>query len=441
MDTQAPYRYQIIPVLSIVGIGLVIGLIFIGMSLPVQAQGNSATPTLPPVSGELVDWYTEPRESWDLPFFLPDTSEGDAVWELSNNEFESLYPNGFVFRTHVTSNKGDIVEASIIFSHAPAELKRRAALIYPNGEVVYQWEPDVALPPWVAVNYYWSFTDSSGNRYRSPWILGNEYADYRNNWERVETEDVIVFVQRGLQDRVLDETLTAMRGQHDTYVKAWGGPLSYKPRVILFSNRDDFFRWQEFFIGSSVVGRTAPEWGATVQIVIGYDYKAFAWGTVLHEIAHLYQFEYAQDSFANSSFWFNEGNATLFEVEQDYDYERRVRDLVNTQGLPILFQGDGPGNFDEAGRNRLAYDVGYTFWYWLVEVYGWEAHRRVIEGMQAGLSGYAAMEAVTGLSTVAMETQWREWLGAFGPPPTLIPTAEYRFPPTITPMIFPTRSS
>jgi hypothetical protein len=107
----------------------------------------------------------------------------------------------------------------------------------------------------------------------------------------------------------------------------------------------------------------------------------------------------------------------------------------------VLLQGDGPGNFSPDGRNRYAYDVGYTFWKWFVANYGLDGHRRVIELMQEGTTAIVALESVSGLSTIEMETRWREWLGASGPPPTLAPTFEYVFPPTRTPFIFPTRSS
>ena len=91
--------------------------------------------------------------------------------------------------------------------------------------------------------------------------------------------------------------------------------------------------------------------------------RDIAYGTVLHEIAHLYQDAF---TFMPAGNWFIEGNATFFERQQYYDYEAAV-DAAAAGQLPALLEGTGPG---VSGVTRAGYDIGYTFWVWLTDNYG-----------------------------------------------------------------------
>jgi hypothetical protein len=168
-----------------------------------------------------------------------------------------------------------------------------------------------------------------------------------------------------------------------------------------------------------------------------------SYGTVPHEVAHLYQSWFAPFAFATGT-WDNEGNATFFELSQQYDYEGRVRQAAANGELPVLLEGIGPNPAGAGpdGIGRWGYDVGYTFFKWFVDNYGLEGHRELITLLQStGTTRNQALEAVTGLTVTEIETAWREWLGAEGPPPTLLPTFTPGFLPSPTPFIFPTQPS
>jgi hypothetical protein len=132
--------------------------------------------------------------------------------------------------------------------------------------------------------------------------------------------------------------------------------------------------------------------------------------------------------------WLTEGNATFFELSQMNDYEQSVRALAADGRLPNLLDGTGPGT---CGQNRrMGYNVGYTFWKWLVDNYGLEGHRQLIELLGTGMIRNQAIERVTGLPAQEVESRWRVWLGASPLPPTLFPTPTiYQFP-SVTPWIF-----
>lgn len=429
-------KFAIIPVTLLILVALFLAVIH----LPATAQSGNPTPT-----PYIENWYLESIDSWDLPYAIPGTQEGSANWVIKQADFESQYPSGFSFSINATSDQGEIVLASVIWSHTPNQLRRlETRTIQPNEPITARWYADESLPPWVAVNYYWSLVDSVGNRYRTNWILGNEYADNSTNWTRKESQDVIIFLQEGLLYETITLTLEAMEAQRPTFIHAWGGPLSYKPRVILFASSMAFQEWRRDFGGSGVIGQTSWRWGATVQVITENNPIDLAYGTVLHEIGHLYQFEYIGNDFGGGGLnWLSEGNATLFELHQQYDYEQRVRDIAATGSLPLLLQGNGPSAIATGpdGRGRLGYDVGYTFWKWVIDGYGLDAHRQIIEGLQLGLERDWILEQMLGMPISQIELEWAQWLGAASTAPTLIPT--WTLPPfraTPTPFQFPTRT-
>lgn len=385
------------------------------------------------------------REDVEAFYQTPSSSTGNAVWTVTDPHFESRYPDGFFFSINANSSDGEIVAATAVFSHVPGRQMRQAA-VYTEDTGLWQanWKPDRSLPPWVAVNYFWLFTDASGNTFRSQWYLDQEYADNTREWSRVEGEDLIIFIQEGLGGDVADQAIEAMAAQRETFRQAWGGLLSYKPRAILFADLETFNEWRLNFTPRSdivVIGQTSGDWGATIQVVFGGSIVDLAWGTVLHEVAHLYQDEFLPAAgFIGGTGWWSEGQATFFELNQQYNYEARVRSLAEDGLLEPLLPGFGPnpGGSGPDNRTRYGYDVGYTFFAWLVDRYGLDGHRQVIDLLDEGYTRDDALAEVTGLTPEEIETAWRLWLGASAEAPTLIPTPtiEMRFPPTVTPHTF-----
>ncbi len=339
----------------------------------------------------------------------------DVTWTVGEITFESHYPQGFSFTAEISSSAGPIVRGRVIWSHKPGTQRSRPIEVDPEtGLITATWETGVgeSIPPWVGVTYYFDVGDEAGNSFQTEPLYA-EYADDHHEWIRTESEDIIVFTT-GLPEEVNQLTVDAMAAQRETYRTAWGDLLPYKPRAILFGDRE---AWNEWRIGASnprVIGQTSDDWGGTVQVVSGGNYHDLAYGTVLHEVGHLYQAEF---TFMPAGTWLIEGDATFFEISQQYDYEGRVRRMAAEGRLPALLHGPGPGVSD-----RLGYDIGYTFIKWLTDNYGLEAHREFIELLDQGVRRNDALEEVTGLSVDEIERRWRTWLGALAEPPTLIPT-------------------
>ncbi len=355
----------------------------------------------------------------------PPISEGSAAWTVTDPVFESHYPDGFTFEITAASSAAPIRNARVVWQHAPGTNYQNsvgAEYDEDRGRWVARWTPTGSggIPPWVLVRYRWELTDEQANRY----VTGERdevYADTVNaaRWNHVEDQDVVVY-WIGLPDEIGQMTLDAMAAQRETYRQAWGGLLPYRPRVILYGWAD-MALYQEVIggpiqaAGGIVAGTTAADWGGTIQLALpGRELEETAYGTVLHEVAHLYQEQFSYTIVD----WFIEGNAEFFSRHRDpADY--RAYALTRLQSNdPLSFAG----GFSARGRNfQDAYILATTVWDYLVERYGLDAHRQVWQLIARNVPRFEAIERVTGVSIQQFEMDWRAWVGVTTPPPTLIP--------------------
>lgn len=370
--------------------------------------------------------------------------ESSANWTVGAITFESEYPDGFTFRLEVESDAGEIASARVEWTHRPntrpdlpITVRRAEGEIDPEtGAIVATWRPSGAtsIPPWVGVDYRWRLRDSAGNEFVTE-ITFAEYEDTSRDWERYESDEVLVFAT-GLPDNVGDLVLEAMDAQRQKYVDGWGQLLPYRPRVILFGDFDTWLEWQTGHqdtsgLGVIAVGFTSDVWGGTAQVLFGSPTE-LAYGTVLHEIEHLYQQEFLAGRNVFTPGWFIEGDATFYQLE-DMGYALDYVDvLVDAGQLPVLLQGSGPTTGGESALH--GYYIGYSFFLWLDQQWGIDVHREIMALLADNVPFSDALEQATGMTVEQLEREWRTWLGATADAPTLVPTWTPVFPTIATPM-------
>lgn len=378
---------------------------------PTHAQSGQNTPTLYPT---------------------PTGNGGNAIWTVAARMFESQYPDGFTFEIEVSSTGGRLTSAAVVWRYSPVSTwtRRPANLDDAGTRASTDWEVRLGdeLPPWTSVEYFWVLTDQAGNAYQTDRKVV-EYEDDSRSWKHIESDDIAIYWEEGVPDEIGRMALDAMREQREFYLKNWGKLLPYRPRAIIFAGLESWREWNPRAVTRGAIGLTSQNWGGTAQVYVpelGLD--DLAAGTILHEVAHLYQ---NANGYTFREAWFYEGNATFFERHQMYDYLENARKMARAGNLPSL-QGGGP-SLEAPGGRRTAYDVGYAFWVWLTETFGEDAHLRVWTLLGQGRTGRDALKAVTGMGFIDMETAFRTWLGAVNPiAPTLVPSPPFVFPPTPT---------
>lgn len=387
--------------------------------LPAGAQGGYPSPTFVP---------------------SPIGNGGKATWTIRSSTFTSQYPKGFRFDLDANSSGGKIVSARVSWQHTyfGGRTSAKGDIDSAGENATASWQNGTnreSVPQWVSVEYWWELTDAAGNKFVTDHQF-DEYADNTRKWNRLESADVLVFWEDSVPQEIGQLVIDAVSERHDFYVKMWGKLLPYRPRVIIYN---DGRSWEEWLPGLSsgikgIQGITVPTWGGTAQrYITKVGLRSTAYGVVLHEIAHLYQFENGGVNRYRET-WFLEGNATFFEIAQDYDYLARVQKLAQRGSLQGL--EDMAIRIQTSNDPRLPYDVGYAFFVWLTETYGEDAHLKLWTLLGQGRSGLDSLQLVTGMNFTDMEVAFRTWLGAKNPRlPTPLPTVLPLFPPTPTPFV------
>ena len=374
----------------------------------------------------------------------PTGNGGTATWTIKSMTFKSEYPKGGTFTLEASSSGGDIKSATVFIQHQPSKRTRVIAKYdATSGTWIAKWSGQ-GTPQWVAVDYYWSLSDIQKNAYQTD-LVDDIYADNTHPWKMRDSEDITVYWQATLTDGYADKIIEAMASQREFYRKNWGTLLKYKPRAVIYDGYDVMAEWDQ---GAGT--RNPGTGGQGSTIVVGRAYDNFgtfigiarknrsspitmAYDIVLHEIGHLYQ---AQNGgiISSGQIWFFEGNAEYFNGYQAglTNSLENARTLAKSGELPALL---------DIGRNGLiAYEVGYAFWKWLEVRFGDEMHLKVVQLCGKGVNWQKALEQATGMSFLALETEFRAWLGAPNAvPPTQMPEPTLQmfpsptFAPTKTP--------
>jgi len=377
----------------------------------------------------------------NTPLPSPTGNGGTAEWAVEEQLFTTAYPKGGVFTTKASSSAGNIKSAILYYYHNQSRRQRLTATFdEANGVWVATWDGG-RTPQWVGIWFWWQFTDEQGNTFQSE-ISYDEYQDPIHEWNRAESDDIIVYWEKSLPEEMGQEIIDAMALRRDFYYASWGRLLGYKPRAIIF---DGYATAQDWSPGTGIPqpgiggnistvtgGFTRQEYGAFVGFFRSNRERprSFALGTVLHEMGHLYQFQ--NGNFPQGQTWFTEGNAEYNSLSNGPAMIRAAQAIAQSGNmLPLA---------DVGVNGREAYDLGYAFWAWFLDQYGADKHLAIWQLVARGNSPQQAIEKIAGQPFIVVESTFREWLGAPNaklevqptatlfslPSPTLRPTATKR---------------
>jgi hypothetical protein len=401
--------------------GLTLGLFILGgLSLLAVLLGGGQ-----PASFAQGSYVIPTPTATAIPPANPVATAQASLFTLEEASLISNYPTGVTFRVRVASSAAEI-ESIRVRIWTRDSTPESAPLTWDEAAQAYTYFDRLFEPPWFEISYSFRIRDRAGNILETE-TFTSEYADETRTWTRRENDDVIVLITgggKGLADDLFASSSNAIRRLED----AFGISLDYNPYVVVM-DQASFEEWQEH-LDPSLAGLTYGTRGYTVQ-TLTFGQSELVDATVPHELTHIFQgfIEEARDIPG----WFTEDNATYFEPVPQYNYEARVRAMVNMPGFPTLADNFDPGRNGPDGRNRLGYDMGYTFIKYWIDNYGWESHR-VFWQAQVKLDFEEALQLATGQTLAGLETEWRRWLGATGAAPTLIPTPTFPPFPTARPM-------
>ena len=357
-------------------------------------------------------------------------------FNITDFTYRSLYPLGFEFKATITPPEGVAVRQVTLFYTFPTDKSGRipAEATETSNEWLAVPYGGRGLPPWHEIDAYWSIQLADGT------IVTTEpvhavYYDETREWYRTENEFVLVYWY-DMPTELGKLVLEAIETNQEKYITGFGEALPYRPMAVIFPPGP---AWSEYKGGTEFddtqtgfTGTIVGEAGSTIQRVRTLEPAAIranciwnpaepsiefqmnlAASTVSHEIAHLYQ----QELGVNGPVWWIEGQATFFEVFDEYPIDERLRNLASLRnGEWPSFQGDGPGGgaltASEDGCTHLIYDMGASFMNWIVDYHGGiETYRAIVDELRKNQPFSVALETATGITFIDLENEWRTYLG------------------------------
>lgn len=415
-----------------------------------QADDDVApTPTYLPVPDDFAYTIEEINASGEVITFEDQAIDGFSITDFT---YQTRYPFGLEFTATITppEDAAEIVSINLVYRF-PADTGSRVAAEPTGNDNEYRAVPydTRGLPPWMEMKVWWRIAyGETGLVETEP--VSVQYADPTRTWWRAESGDAIIYwfdFPRELGDVVVD-AFAKVRGR---YIAGFGAQLLFKPTVIIFPPGEAMGEWRSGGqINPRTTGQASGDTYSAVLRVRGLEIEdireecvwneerdlewqmRFAASVATHEVAHLYQYAFFG---ARGPAWWIEGQATFFELEMG-PVDARLRRLASLGEDLSTLQGGGPsGNVGTPavdGCTHLGYEMGASFVNWLVNEYGFEVHRQIVELNSRNVPLDDALEEATGVSFLDLERAWRAYIG-LDPEPNIPPTIEFVFPPTMTP--------
>ncbi|MCF6277855.1 MAG: hypothetical protein L3J16_03800 [Anaerolineales bacterium] len=348
---------------------------------------------------------------------------------------ENRFPDELFFRVTVSSSGSEIVSAKFVYTfeskYSSVSYTKESLEVTAGTEMVLEYALDTrdsTTPPMMPITYYWDVVDAGGNHYESEPVTIH-YEDTRFEWQSLENANVGVW----WHDRPASfgETLfTTANAAFLSQKKLFQSDLDYQMRVVIYNTRQEFAAWHGMAY-DWVGGETFSNYGITTQIVedTGFQ-KSWLNDVIPHEISHLYFAQVTYNPTVSIPVWLNEGLSQYNEFTDNNWELNEVRTAAKTGTLiPLSALANGFGAFNEE-RIYLAYYESVSAVTYLIETYGDDGLRALLQAYRQGQTTAEAFPSAIGISAGDFEAEWAVWTGFSGvyatntpwPMPTFIPS-------------------
>jgi hypothetical protein len=295
------------------------------------------------------------------------------------------------------------------FSHdnweiLPAFIDETASDACAGGRYVYEMD---GYPPFLPMEYYWQVYIPGAGFLDGPHQSGL-YEDNRFQWEKLEADNITVFWHdrpQGLGEKILQIAKKADQAQREFY----GLELNYPYRIVIFNTAQEFLDWN-VDVDQYVAGEAFPFYDLTVQIVED-DSPDWLDEVIPHEISHLYftQATYRSMPDFYPPRWLDEGVAVYNEFS-DHSFENVLlqQAVLADQILPLNQLTESFG--DDENAVDLAYAEGYSAVSYIMEVYGRDTLKELMNSYRRGKSTDEAFLFAIDRTFAEFEADWMDWL-------------------------------
>jgi hypothetical protein len=173
-------------------------------------------------------------------------------------------------------------------------------------------------------------------------------------------------------------------------------------------------------------------------IIIGIDPGNEDWGkaTIAHELAHTAVDSFMGGCYASIPLWLNEGVAMVAEGELEDEYAQALEKAVYYDTLFSLRSMSEEYQYVD-GDPTLTYAESHSVTVYIIQAYGREKIRALLERLGEGYTYDNALREAFGVDMDELENAWRKSIGADTMPEQVAPAATAASDSTLAPPSIP----
>jgi hypothetical protein len=264
-----------------------------------------------------------------------------------------------------------------------------------------------SIPPGATIWWQWEITDAADNMITTE-KQSKVYRDTRFQWSVSEHPDFNIY-WHDQSEAMINELLAEIqvrlaRIQLDVQI-----PPERKPKVYIYTSsaelRDAVLFEQEW------TGALAFASFNIILTAVSSDIFDWAADALPHEITHLLVGEAIFGPFGEIPTWLNEGLAQYTELKMP-EYKQQALDAARVAGTLISISSLS-GSFPTSGSGAvLAYAESSSIVSFLIEQYGWENMRRLLDSFKDGATVDQALMTAYSFNVDELEKKWKSNIGA-----------------------------
>jgi hypothetical protein len=358
------------------------------------------------------------------------SADGEAITVISASAV-SEFPEGIRFKAEVQGDN-EILQIAVRIRIGQRTRGAYEYMSFEGGTLVDSelfWRTNTGaryIPPGTIISYSFEIEDAQGNE------LATEPADFiyhdaRFEWEEVSEGPVTVAYHGPVNTRagIVLDTIIETLGHMGPLL---GADTSIPIRVTMYNNVKEML--EALPPGSTTIrreliteGQAFTDLGTLLVLGGGRGAK----GTASHEVTHILTHRAAGSVLGGVPSWLGEGLSEYGNVDPAFSYEIALEFALATKRLlPITSMRGLPGDPEDV---IIFYGEARSIVRFMVAAYGPDKMRELMAAMKGGINVNAAILRVYGFTSIELENQWRDTIGA----PDYLPSQRARVIPTPIP--------
>ncbi len=348
--------------------------------------------------------------------FIPGLQQppADQSIEVTRNEAETDFPTSITFHL---SAQSDVTIESVELNYgievlSCAEMITRAvpANFTPGKVVILAWEWDMyqsgSIPTGTTVWWQWVLIDKNGQRIETE-VETLRFEDTNHNWQIAQSNNINLYYYEGGAG-FGRELVNAGEAALLTIEDLLGYELDSPVQVFIYATPQDM-RDATLYLTEWTGGYAMPEYGLLI-IAVGTDELAWGRSTMAHELSHIVVGRMAFSCVSDIPRWLDEGLALTVEGRYNIGAEQ-FQEALDTNSLLRIRQIEGAFSGDD-DTAVLSYAQSLSITSFLIEEYGSDLIRELLEALKAGNTTDEALTSVYGFDRTGLEVLWRDSIGA-----------------------------